>query len=209
MVNPTPPRPLTERYDRFKLWHPFPFFSCRNLPKVKKSIFQIANLWVRIKERELRREKRKLEEHSAMSETESTVTDPPKSEETPKEQTSSSTADSLSFNIWPPTNRTRDAVVRRLVETLTTDSVLSKRYGSVSTEEAEESARLIEQEAFTAAHAEHESRFGSGSGSNSVEEGIEILQVYSKEVSRRMLEFSKSRAEKAAPAPAPSEVGTE
>lgn len=144
-----------------------------------------------------------------MSETESTVMDPPKSEETPKEETSSSVTDSLSFNIWPPTNRTRDAVVVRLVETLTTDTVLSKRYGSVSTEEAEESARLIEQEAFSAAQTEHESRFGSGSGSNSVEEGIEILQVYSKEVSRRMLEFAKSRAEKAPPAPAPAEVETE
>lgn len=99
----------------------------------------------------------------------------------------------------------------RLVETLTTDTVLSKRYGSVSTEEAEESARLIEQEAFGAAQTEHESRFGSGSGSNSVEEGIEILQVYSKEVSRRMLEFAKSRAEKAPPppAPAPAEVEME
>lgn len=144
-----------------------------------------------------------------MSETESTVMDPPKSEETPKEETSSSVTDSLSFNIWPPTNRTRDAVVVRLVETLTTDTVLSKRYGSVSTEEAEESARLIEQEAFSAAQTEHETRFGSGSGSNSVEEGIEILQVYSKEVSRRMLEFAKSRAEKAPPAPAPAEVETE
>jgi hypothetical protein len=145
-----------------------------------------------------------------MSEIESTVTDPPKSEETPKEETSSTaTTDSFSFNIWPPTNRTRDAVVRRLVETLTTDTVLSKRYGSVSTEEAEESARLIEQEAFSVAQAEHESRFGSGSGSNSVEEGIEILQVYSKEVSRRMLEFAKSRAEKAPPAQAPAEVETE
>lgn len=144
-----------------------------------------------------------------MSETESTVMDPPKSEETPKEETSSTVTDSLSFNIWPPTNRTRDAVVVRLVETLTTDTVLSKRYGSVSTEEAEESARLIEQEAFSAAQTEHETRFGSGSGSNSVEEGIEILQVYSKEVSRRMLEFAKSRAEKAPPAPAPAEVETE
>jgi WPP domain len=147
-----------------------------------------------------------------MSETESTVSDPPKSEETPKEEASSTAVtatDSLSFNIWPPTNRTRDAVMRRLVETLTTDSILCKRYGSVPTEEAEETARLIEQEAFTAAQAEHESRFGSGSGSNSVEEGIEILQVYSKEVSRRMLAFSKSRAEKAVAAPAAPDVGTE
>ncbi|KAJ3702821.1 hypothetical protein LUZ61_006526 [Rhynchospora tenuis] len=144
-----------------------------------------------------------------MAETESTISDPPKPDETPKEETPSTTTttDSLSFNIWPPTNRTRDAVVRRLVETLTTDTLLSKRYGSVSTVEAEESARLIEQEAFSAAQTDHESRFGSGS--NSVEDGIEILQVYSKEVSRRMLEFAKSRAEKAVRAPAPVEAASE
>ncbi|KAJ1687007.1 hypothetical protein LUZ63_018397 [Rhynchospora breviuscula] len=150
-----------------------------------------------------------------MAESESIVSDPPKPDETPKEETPSTTTttDSLTFNIWPPTNRTRDAVVRRLVETLTTDTVLSKRYGSVATEEAEKSARLIEQEAFDAAQSEHASRFGSGSGSgsgsSSVEDGIEILQVYSKEVSRRMLEFVKSRAEKAVPTPAPVEAASE
>ncbi|KAJ4750710.1 MFP1 attachment factor 1 [Rhynchospora pubera] len=149
-----------------------------------------------------------------MAETESSISDPPKPDETPKEETPSTTnttTDSLSFNIWPPTNRTRDAVVRRLVETLTTDTVLSKRYGSVATDEAEISARSIEQEAFDAAHSEHASRFGSGSGSgsSSVEDGIEILQVYSKEVSRRMLEFAKSRAEKAVPTPAPVEAASE
>ncbi|KAL9148577.1 hypothetical protein ABFS82_12G050300 [Erythranthe guttata] len=38
----------------------------------------------------------------------------------------------VSFSIWPPTERTRDAVRNRLVETLSSPSILSKRYGTVS-----------------------------------------------------------------------------
>nr|CAD1832382.1 unnamed protein product [Ananas comosus var. bracteatus] len=37
----------------------------------------------------------------------------------------------FSLSIWPPTQRTRDAVIRRLVENLTSSTVLSKRYGVV------------------------------------------------------------------------------
>jgi WPP domain len=113
-----------------------------------------------------------------MSKNEFVIADPPKSEETPKEE-ASYTTDSLSFNIWPLTNCTRDAVMRRLVETLTTDFILCKRYGSVPTDEAEETACVIEHEAFIVVQVECESRFGSGSGSNLAEEGIEILQVCS------------------------------
>ncbi|KAJ7958213.1 MFP1 attachment factor 1 [Quillaja saponaria] len=42
----------------------------------------------------------------------------------------------VSFSIWPPTQRTRDAVINRLIETLSTPSVLSKRYGTISLEDA-------------------------------------------------------------------------
>lgn len=91
---------------------------------------------------------------------------------------------SLTFSIWPPTQRTRDAVVNRLVETLSTFSVLSKRYGTLPQDEASVAARLIEDEAFAAAD-----------GSVSAEDdGIEILQVYSREISRRMLDTVKNRA---------------
>ncbi|KAJ1298232.1 hypothetical protein BS78_01G438100 [Paspalum vaginatum] len=93
----------------------------------------------------------------------------------------------FSFSIWPPTQRTRDAVVRRLVETLAGDAILCKRYGAVPAADAEPAARAIEAEAFDAAAA-------TGGAAASVEEGIEALQFYSKEVSRRLLLFVKSRS---------------
>ncbi|KAK2982890.1 hypothetical protein RJ640_003546 [Escallonia rubra] len=52
---------------------------------------------------------------------------------------------SVSFSIWPPTQRTRDAVLSRLIETL---SVLSKRYGPVPADEATTVARRVGDEAF-------------------------------------------------------------
>lgn len=89
----------------------------------------------------------------------------------------------MSFSIWPPAERTREAVVKRLIETLSTPSVLSNRYGTIPQEEASAAARAIEEEAFATAN-----------GSAAVDEdGIQILQVYSKEISKRMLEAVKAR----------------
>ncbi|KAL6957827.1 RNA polymerase III-inhibiting protein maf1 [Sarracenia purpurea var. burkii] len=115
----------------------------------------------------------------------------------------------LSFNIWPPTQRTRDAVINRLIETLTAPSVLSKRYGSLPADEAAATAARLEDEAFATA----------GASASADDDGIEILQVYSKEISKRMLETVKSRSAKISaqegnnapqspavdPAPTPSE----
>ncbi|XP_009360157.2 MFP1 attachment factor 1-like [Pyrus x bretschneideri] len=95
-----------------------------------------------------------------------------------------------SFSIWPPTQRTRDAVVNRLIETLTTPSPLSKRYGTMTADEASDTARLIEEDAFAAA----------GGSAATEEDGIQILQVYSKEISKRMLDSVKSRNAAASPA---------
>ncbi|KAL3812340.1 hypothetical protein ACJIZ3_013608 [Penstemon smallii] len=89
-----------------------------------------------------------------------------------------------SFSIWPPSDRTRDAVRNRLIETLSSPSIISKRYGIVSPEEAVEAANLIEEEAFDAA----------GKAASTEDDGLEILQVYSKEISKRMLDTVKSRS---------------
>lgn len=88
-----------------------------------------------------------------------------------------------SFSIWPPTQRTRDAVVDRLIETMTTPSPLSNRYGTLSADEASAAARLIEEDAFAAA----------GGSAASEGNGMQILQVYSKEISRRMMGTVKAR----------------
>ncbi|GAB4852264.1 RNA polymerase III-inhibiting protein maf1 [Ancistrocladus abbreviatus] len=97
-----------------------------------------------------------------------------------------------SFSIWPPTQRTRDAVIKRLIETLSQPSVLSKRYGSMPEDEASATAHSIEEEAFKAASATGGS--APDAAAASIDDGIEILQVYSKEISKRMLDAVKSRA---------------
>ncbi|CAK9139468.1 unnamed protein product [Ilex paraguariensis] len=101
----------------------------------------------------------------------------------------------ISFSIWPPSQRTRDAVINRLIETLSTQSVLSKRYGTLPNEEASEAAKRIEEEAFAAA----------GASASDEDDGIEVLQVYSKEISKRMLETVKSRSVSASTPVKPSE----
>ncbi|XP_073127515.1 MFP1 attachment factor 1-like [Henckelia pumila] len=89
-----------------------------------------------------------------------------------------------SFSIWPPTERTRVAVRNRLIETLTNPSILFKRYGTIPLDEAVEVAKRLEEEAFETVGAE----------TTADNDGIEILQVYSKEISKRMLETVKERS---------------
>ncbi|KAM0835486.1 hypothetical protein ACQ4PT_062889 [Festuca glaucescens] len=116
---------------------------------------------------------------------------------TPPASAQKASAEALlpSLSIWPPSQRTRDAVVRRVVQTLAAPSVLSQRYGALPEPEAERAAAAVEAEAFAAA-----SESASASPA-SLEDGIEVLQAYSKEVSRRLLELAKARAAAAAPAP--------
>ncbi|KAJ8541154.1 hypothetical protein K7X08_001970 [Anisodus acutangulus] len=95
---------------------------------------------------------------------------------------------SLTFTIWPPTQRTRDAVINRLIESLSTPSILSKRYGTIPQDEASDTAKQIEEEAFAA----------SGFTATDEDDGVEILQVYSKEISKRMIDTVKSRSAPAA-----------
>ncbi|KAG0493199.1 hypothetical protein HPP92_004193 [Vanilla planifolia] len=111
----------------------------------------------------------------------------------------------LSVNIWPPTQRTRNAVIDRLVENLSTPSILSKRYDTIPRDEAAEIARRIEQEAFEHASAlappaPTEGRHGPLE--ESLDGEIEILQIYSKEISRRILDSVKARASVARVPPA-------
>ena len=77
-----------------------------------------------------------------------------------------------SLSIWPPSQRTRDAVVRRLVQTLAAPSVLSQRYGAVPEAEAEPAAAAVQAEAFAVA-----SESAAGASPASVDEGIEVLEA--------------------------------
>ncbi|KAL3634160.1 RNA polymerase III-inhibiting protein maf1 [Castilleja foliolosa] len=133
-----------------------------------------------------------------MTETEQS---PPQSETTatPAVSAVSEKLSNVSFNIWPPSDRTRDAVRKRLIETLSSPSILSKRYGTVSHEEAVEAAKIIEEEAFEVA----------GKTATAEDDGIEILQVYSKEISKRMLDKMKARSEESEAPPAAAPVNDE
>ena len=77
-----------------------------------------------------------------------------------------------SLSIWPPSQRTRDAIVRRLVQTLAAPSVLSQRYGAVPEAEAEPAAAAVQAEAFAVA-----SESAAGASPASVDEGIEVLEA--------------------------------
>ncbi|KAF9621993.1 hypothetical protein IFM89_029213 [Coptis chinensis] len=104
----------------------------------------------------------------------------------------------MTLSIWPPSQRTRDAVTNRLIETLSAPSILSKRYGSLSADEASSAAKIIEEEAFTVANSSFlsDSKTGGEKEKEKEEEddGIVILQIYSKEISKRMLEAVKAKA---------------
>ncbi|VVB07567.1 unnamed protein product [Arabis nemorensis] len=89
----------------------------------------------------------------------------------------------VSLRIWPPSQKTRDAVVNRLVETLSNESIFSKRYGTLGSEEALIVAKSVEEEAYGVAVV-----LGGDDG-----DGIEILGAYTKEISKRVLESVKTR----------------
>ena len=67
------------------------------------------------------------------------------------------------FNIWLPTQRTRDAMEVRLVEMLSKQSILSKCYDTLLSDEASSAARFIETEAFSTAAASASTKDDGGS----------------------------------------------
>ncbi|GKC42185.1 leucine-rich repeat, ribonuclease inhibitor subtype protein [Tanacetum coccineum] len=96
----------------------------------------------------------------------------------------SSTANRLrSIKLWPPSHKTRRLLVERIVKSLTTLSFLSRKYGLVKKEEAEEQAKQIESSAFQTAN-QHFEKESDGDGESDV-------QVYAKESSTLMVEAVK------------------
>lgn len=119
------------------------------------------------------------------------VVDPDEAEKK-KPQPPSQGLPATTFNIWPPSQRTREAVINRLVETLAKESILSKRYGAIPGDEAAAVARQIEEEAFSAAAASSPPAPTDASATDDLEIGT--LQTYSREISKRMLSTVKARA---------------
>lgn len=89
----------------------------------------------------------------------------------------------LSIKLWPPSQSTRIMLVERMTKNLTTPSVLSRKYGLLSKEEAEEDSKRIEESAFAIAN-QHYEKEPDGDGSSAV-------QVYATQSSKLMLEVIK------------------
>ncbi|KAG5223014.1 RAN GTPase-activating protein [Salix suchowensis] len=89
----------------------------------------------------------------------------------------------FSIKLWPPSQNTRQMLVVRVTDNLTTNSIFTQKYGSLSKEEAEDSAKRIEDVAFSAAN-EHYEKEPDGDGSSAV-------QLYAKECSKLILEALK------------------
>ena len=89
----------------------------------------------------------------------------------------------MSIKLWPPSQGTRLMLVERMTKNLTTPSILSRKYGLLVREEAEEYAKEIEDAAFSTAN-QHYEKEPDGDGSSAV-------QLYAKESSKLMLEILK------------------
>lgn len=89
----------------------------------------------------------------------------------------------FSIKLWPPSESTRNVLVEKLRNNLTTNSIFTQKYGCLSKEEAEESAQQIEDLAFNTANQLYD-REPDGDGGAAV-------QLYAKECSKLLLEALK------------------
>lgn len=89
----------------------------------------------------------------------------------------------FSVKLWPPSKNTRETLVERMTRNLTSESIFTRKYGSLSPEEAEENAKRIEDEAFTTANQHYEKEPDGDGGS--------AVQLYAKECSKLILEVLK------------------
>lgn len=89
----------------------------------------------------------------------------------------------FSIKLWPPSQNTRQMLVERMRNNLTTKSIFTQRYGVLTQEEAEENAKKIEDVAFSSAN-EHYEKEPDGDGSSAV-------QLYARECSKLLLEALK------------------
>ncbi|XP_057732988.1 RAN GTPase-activating protein 2 [Arachis stenosperma] len=89
----------------------------------------------------------------------------------------------FSIKLWPPSQNTRQTLVERMANNLTTKSVFTQRYGNLDKEEAQESAKRIEDVAFATANQHYEQEPDGDGGS--------AVQLYAKECSKLLLEVLK------------------
>ncbi|XP_010456759.1 PREDICTED: WPP domain-containing protein 3-like [Camelina sativa] len=104
----------------------------------------------------------------------------PKVEAEPEKKHGGSTM----LSVWPPTQLSRDYLLNMLINILSKDSCLSKRYGTLNPEEASALAKSIEEDAYVV-------------GSNLVSsDGIKNLEAYTEEISYRINKCAKDQWKK-------------
>lgn len=108
-----------------------------------------------------------------------------------------STRRPLSVKLWPPSENTRLKLVERMGTNLSTPTFFTRKYGTLSKEEALENAKYVEEVAFTTAN-QHYANEPDGDG------GLAV-QHYAKECSKLILEVLKkgpeTKAEENVPTP--------
>ncbi|XP_047334348.1 RAN GTPase-activating protein 2-like [Impatiens glandulifera] len=90
----------------------------------------------------------------------------------------------FSIKLWPPSQNTRLMLIERITNNLSSQSIFTKKYGSLSKEEAAENAKEIEETAFVTTN-DHYEKEPDGDGSSAV-------QLYAKECSKQILEILKA-----------------
>uniref|UniRef100_A0A7N0SYB9 WPP domain-containing protein n=1 Tax=Kalanchoe fedtschenkoi TaxID=63787 RepID=A0A7N0SYB9_KALFE len=90
---------------------------------------------------------------------------------------------SLSVKLWPPSKSTRLSLVKRMTTNLTMPSILSRKYGLLSKEEAEDRSKEIEEEAFATADLHFEKEPDA--------DGSSAVRLYASESSKLMVEVLK------------------
>lgn len=89
----------------------------------------------------------------------------------------------FSVKLWPPSQNTRSMLVERMTNNLSTPSIFTQKYGSLSKEEAASNAKQIEDLAFTTADQHYEKEPDGDGGS--------AVQLYAKECSKLILDILK------------------
>jgi len=89
----------------------------------------------------------------------------------------------FSIKLWPPSVNTRQMLVERMTNNLTSKSTFTQKYGSLSKEDAEENAKQIEDVAFATANKNYEEEPDGDGGS--------AVQLYARECSKLLLEVLK------------------
>lgn len=91
----------------------------------------------------------------------------------------------FSIKLWPPSQNTRQVLVDRMINNLSTKSLFTEKYALLSREEAEQNAKRIEDVAFATADQNYEKE-PDGDGSSAV-------QLYARECSKLLMEVLKKK----------------